>query len=185
MALVNSIAIPLGKEIEPFRLSSPDGRVFESDSFFEDGKHAGLIVAFMCNHCPYAKAIWPRLITLSEYAKKRGVMTIAINPNINPDFPEDQPDKMTEKIKSWGIPFPYLIDESQVVARIFDARCTPDLYLLDRKRKLVYHGQLDDNWQNEAKVKQQDLKNAVDQYSQGLPVNPQQKPAMGCSIKWL
>lgn len=184
MALVNSIAIPLGKKIPPFRLTSAEGHVFDSESFFADGKHAGLIAAFMCNHCPYAQAIWPRLITLAEYAKKRGIMTVAINPNIHPDYPEDQPEKMIEKIKEWEIPFPYLVDADQTVARVFDAQCTPDLYLLDEHQKLVYHGRLDDSWQNEAKVKRQDLKAAVDQYTKGLPVDPDQKPAMGCSIKW-
>lgn len=184
MALVNSISIPLGKKIPHFQLKNPAGQLFDSDAFFAEGKHAGLIVAFMCNHCPYAQAIWPRLITLSEYARKRGIMTVAVNPNIHPDYPDDGPERMLDKIKEWEIPFPYLVDDSQSVARLFDAQCTPDLYLLDKDQKLVYHGRLDDNWQNEAKVKQRELKAAVDQYTQGLPVNPEQKPAMGCSIKW-
>lgn len=184
VTLINSIAIPLGKKIDPFNLKDPNDNLFDSNVFFAEGKHSGLIVAFMCNHCPYAQAIWPRLIVLSEYAKKRGIMTIAINPNIRPDYPEDQPDQMRIKIKEWEIPFPYLVDEQQDVARLFDAQCTPDIYLLDEGQKLVYHGRLDDNWQNEAKVKHQELKTAIDQYSQGLPVNPEQQPAMGCSIKW-
>jgi len=185
MALVNSIQIPLGTILPKFELKDPAKKVFNSDLFFLNGNSRGLIVAFMCNHCPYALAIWPRLIQLSAYAKTRGINTVAINPNIHPDYPEDSPTQMKVKMGEWDIPFPYLVDQTQEVAKLFDARCTPDIYFYDDHRKLLYHGRFDDSWQDESKVKNQELKSAIDDYSQGKKINPNQKPAMGCSIKWL
>ncbi|MGE0266891.1 MAG: thioredoxin family protein [Candidatus Omnitrophota bacterium] len=185
MALVNSIQIPLGASLPSFVLKDPINKIFDSAQGIAQGHSKGLVVAFMCNHCPYALAIWPRLIQLSSYAKRLGINTIAINPNIHPDYPEDSPSQMKVKTEEWGIPFPYLIDSSQKVARLFDARCTPDIYFYNDRSKLIYHGRFDDNWQDESKVKHQELKTAIDDYSNGRTINPDQKPAMGCSIKWL
>ena len=112
------------------------------------------------------------------------INTIAINPNIRPDLPEDAPEKMGEKVKELGIDFPYLADETQRVAKSFKAQCTPDIYLFDKDQKLVYHGRIDDNWQDETKVTREELKEALNKHASGLPVDPTQKPSMGCSIKW-
>lgn len=185
MALVNSIQIPLGTILPSFVLKDPYNKVFDSAQFFHQGHSKGLVVAFMCNHCPYALAIWPRLIQLSTYAKRFGINVISINPNIHPDYPEDSPVQMKVKIKEWDIPFPYLVDPSQKIARLFDAQCTPDIYFYNEQNKLIYHGRFDDNWQDEAKVKHQELKTAIDDYSAGRMISQDQKPAMGCSIKWL
>ena len=181
MALVESLKIQLGTLMPKFELKDPFGRVYESDKLF--GKK-GLLVAFTCNHCPYAQAVWPRLIRLSEYAKGLGINTVGINPNIHPDYPEDAPDKMKEKIKEWGIGFPYLADDTQKIADTFNAQCTPDLYLYDEAHQLVYHGRLDDNWKDETKVKRQELKEAIENLAFGKPVSSHQYPSMGCSIKW-
>ncbi len=181
MALVESIEIPLGSKIPNFKLKDPSGKECESSKLF--GK-AGLLIAFTCNHCPYAIALWPRLIRLSEWAKPLGVETVGINPNIHPGYPEDAPSRMKEKIKEWGIRFPYLIDDTQEIAKKFQAQCTPDLYLFDASQKLVYHGRFDDNWQDESKVKKEELKEAIQNLTAGEVLTQKQRPSMGCSIKW-
>jgi len=181
MALVESVDIPLGSLMPKFVLRDPDGVIQVSD--YAHGKQ-GLLVVFTCNHCPYAKAVWPRLIRLGIWAREQGVNVLTVNPNINPDYPEDAPDVMRRRIKEWGIPFPYLIDETQATARNFKAQCTPDPYLFDSSQKLVYHGRIDDNWQDEKKVTKEELKEAILALVQGKPVAAQQHPSMGCSIKW-
>jgi len=144
----------------------------------------GLLVAFTCNHCPYALAVWPRLIRHAAAFRRMGVNTVAINPNIHPDYPRDSISAMREKIAAWGIDFPYLADETQQVARTFDAQCTPDLYLFDKDGKLYYHGRMDDYWKDEAKVTQEELASAVDAMLTGQPAPQPQYPTIGCSIKW-
>lgn len=181
MALVESIDIPLGTLMPAFRLPDPGGAYHNSGQLM--GKN-GLLVVFTCNHCPYAIPQWPRFMQLANYAKKIGVGTVAINPNIHPDYPEDAPAEMQKKISDWKIPFPYLIDESQSIARAYKAQCTPDPYLFAANKKLVYHGRLDDSWQDAAKVTKAELKMAIDCLVAGKSINPEQKPAMGCSIKW-
>lgn len=181
MALLESLDIALGTAMPAFELRDAYNNVHTGEKQYGS---KGLLIVFTCNHCPYAKAVWPRLIRLSHYAKPLGINVVAVNPNINPDYPEDSPGEMKKKIKEWGIPFPYLIDESQDIARAFKAQCTPDPYLFDASKKLVYHGRIDDNWQDESKVRQQELKNAISSLAEGKPIASEQYPAMGCSIKW-
>ncbi len=157
MVLLESIEIPLGAKMPDFELKDPHGKIFKSDRLYA-GK--GLLVVFTCNHCPYANAVWPRLIKLARYAKDLGINTVAINPNIHPDYPEDAPEKMIEKIIKLGIEFPYLVDETQQVAKAFKAQCTPDIYLFNKEHRLVYHGRIDNNWQDESKVTKEELKDA-------------------------
>lgn len=181
MALVESVTVPLGSEMPDFALSDPDGKSFEGRALYGP---KGLLVAFTCNHCPYAIAVWPRLVRLSAKAGALGVATAAINPNIHPGYPEDAPKKMAEKIREWGIPFPYLVDEAQAAAKAFKAQCTPDLYLYGADRRLAYHGRLDDNWQDEGAVKREELWEAVQALAAGKPAASPQRASMGCSIKW-
>ena len=181
MALVESIKIELGTQMPDFELKDPYGKSYKGDQVY--GKK-GLLVAFTCNHCPYAQAVWPRLIQLAKEIQKLGVNTVGINPNIHPGYPEDAPERMKEKVKEWGISFPYLVDETQEIARAFQAQCTPDLYLFDSNQKLVYHGRLDDNWKEETKVKKRELKEAVENLASGKLISQKQYPSMGCSIKW-
>jgi hypothetical protein len=178
---IESISVALGTTIPKFILGDPNGVIQVSDYAF--GKK-GLLVVFTCNHCPYAKAVWPRIIRLGKYAIEKGINVVAINPNINPDYPDDAPGEMRKKISEWGIPFPYLIDETQKVAREFDAQCTPDIYLFDASRKLVYHGRVDDNWKEESQVTKEELKEAVVSLAEGKPISDMQYPSIGCSIKW-
>ena len=181
MVLLESIAIPLGTKMPEFELKDPHGKKYKgSDQFAE----RGLLIVFTCNHCPYALAVWPRVIRLAHYAKNLKINTLAINPNIHPKYPDDAPEKMILKIKELGITFPYLVDESQAVARSFKAQCTPDIYLFNQNRELVYHGRIDDNWQDESKVTKEELKEALNNLAVGQPINPTQRPSMGCSIKW-
>lgn len=181
MALLESVKIPLGTAMPAFELKDPDGKTYKSDALYGE---RGLLVVFTCNHCPYALAVWPRLIRLAAYAKGMRVGTVAINPNINPDYPDDASEQMEHKIKEWGISFPYLVDETQETAKAFKAQCTPDIYLFDKDKKLVYHGRIDDNWQDEDKVTREELKEAMNNMAAGAPVDSKQNPSMGCSIKW-
>lgn len=181
MALLESLDIPLGTPLIPFELSDPHGKMHQSARLMGP---KGLLVAFTCNHCPYALAIWPRLLALADHAKTVGINTVAINPNIHPDYPEDAPEKMGEKIKEWKISFPYLVDASQLIAQKYQAQCTPDLYLFDGHSKLVYHGRIDDNWQDETQVTRPELREAIDRLACDQSLSAKQNPSMGCSIKW-
>lgn len=181
MALVESMDLPLGMAMPPFTLLDPHGKTFCSEQL---AKSKGLLVVFTCNHCPYALAAWPRLIRLAAEAKALDIETVAINPNIHPGYPDDAPDKMIKKIAEWKIPFPYLVDDTQATARAFKAQCTPDNYLFDRNVKLVYHGRIDDNWQDEKKVTRQELSAAIQNLATGREITAKQNPSMGCSIKW-
>ena len=145
----------------------------------------GLLILFTCNHCPYAIAVWKRLINLSKFAKEKGIETVAINPNINPEYPDDSPEKMKKKIDEWNIPFPYLVDEKQETAKLYQAQCTPDIYLLNHNNKLVYHGRVDDNWKNPEAVTKEELKQALIDLSLNRPYQHDQHPSIGCSIKWV
>ena len=182
MALLESTTVPLGTTMPKFELRNPDGVLYKSDELYGD---SGLIVAFTCNHCPYALAVWPRLIRLVQYVCELGVNIVAINPNINPAYPDDSPEKMKIKIKQWNLDFPYLVDDTQNVARIFHAQCTPDIYVYNHKKELVYHGRIDDNWKDETAVTREELKEAIELMTAGVPLSGAQHPAMGCSIKWL
>jgi peroxiredoxin len=182
MSLLESIVVPLGTKMPEFTVKDPSGKEFKSDNCYGE---KGLLIAFTCNHCPYALAVWPRFINLAGYARELGINTIAVNPNINPDYPDDSPEKMLKKIKEWGINFPYLVDETQDAAERFKAQCTPDIYLYNARHELVYHGRIDDNWQDESKVTRQELKDALTALAADQPVSLDQKPSMGCSIKWV
>lgn len=181
MALLESIKIPLGTIMPDFELKDALGKSYKAAGLFGE---RGLLVVFTCNHCPYALAVWPRVIRLAQYGRGMRVNTVAINPNINPDFLDDAPDKMVVKIKELGIDFPYLVDETQQVADAFRAQCTPDIYLFDKNKALVYHGRIDDNWKDEAAVTREELKEAMNNMAAGRPIAVKQTPSMGCSIKW-
>ncbi len=181
MALLESVKIPLGTLMPLFELKDAHGKLYKGSELFGD---RGLLVVFTCNHCPYALAVWPRVIQLAKYGKGMRVNTIAINPNINPEFPDDAPDKMVLKAKELGIDFPYLVDETQKVADAFKAQCTPDIYLFNKDKQLVYHGRIDDNWKDESAVTREELKEAMNNMAAGRPISSKQNPSMGCSIKW-
>lgn len=181
MALVASIHMDTGWEMPDMELKSVDG---DAVSLASQMGEKGLLVAFTCNHCPYAIAVWPRLIRHAATLKAMGINTVAVNPNIHPDYPADGVDAMRDKIAEWGIDFPYLADETQAVAKAFDAQCTPDLYLFRADGRLFYHGRIDDYWKDEAQVTRQELLPAAElMVADENPPQPQH-PTIGCSIKW-
>jgi peroxiredoxin len=178
MILTESIKGLENTEAKDFSLLGIDGKTYSLKTFAEQKV---LAIIFMCNHCPYVKAVLPRLNTLAKEFEKKGVGFVGINANDSTDYPEDSFAAMQEI----EIAFPYLHDESQEVAKAYKAVCTPDIFVYDAERKLAYHGRIDDNWKDVAAVKQQDLKNALEKILAGEKIPKEnQIPAMGCSIKW-
>lgn len=183
MALKYSVTMPLGTSAPEFALPATDGKTYSLDSFV--GKK-GLLVIITCNHCPYAKAAWPLTIDLHKQFGAE-VAFVAINSNDAKSYLEDSFGAMKLKAREWGIPFPYLHDESQEVARAYRAQCTPDLYLFKNDGgtfRLFYHGRVNDNWQDPSKVKEENLKDALERMVRGDEPAGDQPPSMGCSIKW-
>ena len=184
MALLKSIFVPMGSKMPSFVLKNPEGKEYTSESLYASEQCKGLIVAFLCNHCPYVIAIWDRFIQLANDVKELDVNTIVINPNIHPDYPKDSASEMQIMIEKHKMQFPYLVDEKQDVAKIFQAQCTPDIFFYNQNQKLIYHGRIDDNWEDETQVKKQELRNAVQNYVSDQKISKVQHPSMGCSIKW-
>lgn len=181
MALKESKSLSIGQKMPSFNLNDPFETSYKLDSSI--GKK-GILIAFTCNHCPYAIAVWPRLIQVADYAKTQDITTVAINPNINPRYPSDSPENMKKFISDLTLKFPYLVDTTQSVAKAYNAQCTPDIYLLTHHKTLYYHGRIDDNWKEENNVTTYDLKNAILNLSLNQPAPEPQFPSMGCSIKW-
>ena len=182
MPETSSMTLPLGTEAPTFRLPDPAGKWVSSD----DLKSApALLVVFMCNHCPYVKHIRSQFAEFAKEYQARGAAVVAINSNDAESYPDDGPVQMAEEIKRAGYTFPYLYDQTQDVAKAYRAACTPDFFLFDRDRRLVYRGQFDDSRPNNGRpVTGTDLRAALDAVLAGRPVSPDQKPSVGCSIKW-
>lgn len=177
-----STMLALGTRAPSFRLPDPSGKFISSDDF---AGASVLLVVFMCNHCPYVKHVQARFAAMAKEYQARGVAVVGINSNDVENYPEDRPEKMAEEIKSAGYTFPYLYDESQEVARAYRAACTPDFFLFDRDRRLAYRGQFDDSRpKNGLPVTGAALRAALDTLLAGGAVSPNQKPSVGCSIKW-
>ncbi len=181
MALTYSTPLVLGTPAPDFQLPGTDGHTYSLASFTSA---PALVVVFTCNHCPYARALEDRLIATARAYADRGVRFVAISANDANAYPEDSFAKMRERAEAKGYPFPYLYDESQQVAKAYDAVCTPDLYIFDAQQKLAYHGRFDDNWKDPNQVTRRDLELALDQALAGKPVDFDQLPSMGCNIKW-
>ena len=181
MALLESEKIPVGTPAADFSLQGIDDRM-HSLAEYKDAKV--LAVVFTCNHCPYAQAVWPRLIALQAKYAGQSVRFVGINANINPEFPDDSFEKMKEYAGKIGINFPYLQDPTQQTARIYTAQCTPDIYVYDAERKLAYHGRVDDNWKEPEKVTKRELDEALAALVKGEKPANLQYPSMGCSIKF-
>lgn len=183
MALTPSNMLPLETEAPPFQL--PDAVTERTMSLEELKGEYATVIMFICNHCPYVKHVQPELVKLAEDYIPEGVKFVAISSNDIDHYPEDAPELMKEEAKKWGYPFPYLYDETQAVARAYDAACTPDFYIFDKDLKLVYRGQLDDSRPgNEKELTGKDLRAALDDILNGNPVAEKQIPSQGCNIKW-
>lgn len=182
MAETPSTMLKLGTQAPEFELPDPDGNKISLEDF--DDKEA-LVVIFMCNHCPYVKHIRGKLAEVAREYQKRGVGFVGINSNDIENYPDDRPEKMKEVAEQVGFPFPYLFDESQEVAKAYRAACTPDIYLFDDERRLVYRGQFDDSRPGNSKpVTGKDLIEAIEAVIDERSVNANQTPSIGCGIKW-
>ena len=145
----------------------------------------GTLVMFICNHCPFVKHVDEELVRLSKDYASKGIRFVAISSNDVENYPQDGPALMKQEAKNVGYDFPYLYDESQEVAKAYDAACTPDFYLFDGRKKLVYRGQLDGSRPgNGVPVNGEDMRAAMDALIAGKPVPEEQRPSLGCNIKW-
>ncbi|MFI5279455.1 MAG: thioredoxin family protein [Gemmatimonadales bacterium] len=182
MVSVPSQMLPLGTAAPDFALPDTEGRVVSLEDL-AGGK--ALLVMFICNHCPYVKHVRAELAKVGRDYQPRGVKIVAISSNDPAAYPDDSPDKMKEEKASAGYAFPYLFDASQQVAKDYRAACTPDLYLFDAKQELVYRGQLDESRpKNALPVTGGDLRAALDAVLSGKTVSAEQRPSLGCNIKW-
>ena len=165
-----------------FELADGEGRRWSRDPLRGP---RGLLVMFICNHCPYVKHVREELARIGRDYGGRGVAIYAINSNDVSTHPGDSPEKMKQEAATWGYVFPYLYDEDQAVAKAYRAACTPDFYVFDGNRRLVYRGQLDDSRpSNDKPVDGRDLRAALDAVLGGEPVDEAQVPSIGCNIKW-
>jgi peroxiredoxin len=165
-----------------FRLPDPSGRWTSIDDFKDAPV---LLLAFICNHCPFVKHVRPHFARLAREYQGRGVAVVGISSNDVAAYPEDSPQKMAEEIKVAGYTFPYLFDDTQEVAKAYRAACTPDFYVFDRERRLVYRGQMDDSRPTNGRpVTGDNLRAALDAVLQGEAVSSDQRPSVGCNIKW-
>jgi peroxiredoxin len=182
MVRTPSTMLELGTAAPPFSLPDADGRIIRSDDY---AGTAALLVMFICNHCPFVKHVREELARIGREYAPRGVGIVAISSNDVAAYPDDSPERMREEKERVGYPFPYLFDETQEVAAAYHAACTPDFFLFDAARKLVYRGQLDDSRPgNGVPVTGGDLRGALDAVLVGSPVPELQKPSLGCNIKW-
>lgn len=183
MAAVESQMLPLGTQAPAFRLPDADGALHSLDD--AAGSRAYLVM-FICNHCPFVKHVADELARLGNDYQSKGVAVFAINSNDIENYPADGPEKMKQEAAQRGYTFPYLLDADQGVAKSYLAACTPDYYLFDADRKLVYRGQLDGSRPgNAVAVDGRDLRGAIDAVLSGEPVPDEQVPSIGCNIKWI
>jgi thiol-disulfide isomerase/thioredoxin len=183
MVAVHSNMFPLGKQAPSFELFDVTSGTMRALQALKSEK--ATVIMFICNHCPYVKHINEELVRLATHYIAQGVSFIAISSNDVEKYPDDSPEAMAEHAKTVGYPFPYLYDETQDVARAYEAACTPDFYVFDGSLACVYRGQLDDSRpKSDTPVTGRDLRAALDRLLAGEPVNPDQKPSLGCNIKW-
>ena len=182
MALTPSNMLPLGTAAPGFSLHNTEGNLVTLDSFSDSRL---LLVAFICNHCPFVKHIRSELVALANEYQAKGVAFVAINSNDIQAYPDDNMENMVKEVQEAGYSFEYLLDETQAVAKAYDAACTPDFYLFDQNRLLVYRGQLDGSRPgNDIPVTGEDIRSALNILLAGSTLTEQQTPSVGCNIKW-
>ncbi len=188
MAVTESTMLELGHAAPDFSLPAANPAVDEhgeerrSLADYEDAE--ALVVVFMCNHCPYVKHIEDALLEVARAYQERGVQFIGISANDAERYPDDSFESMAERAEEKNYPFPYLYDESQEVATAYRAACTPDFYVFDADRALVYRGRFDETRPDGADAHGGDLKHALDELLEAGEVTMEQRPSMGCNIKW-
>lgn len=182
MVKTASTMLPLGTKAPPFALPNVDGRQVSLSDF---AGSPGLVVMFLCNHCPFVKHLRSALAEFGREAQAQGLSVVAISSNDADAYPADGPDKMAEEAQSAGYTFPYLYDATQAVAMAYRAACTPDFYVFNADQALVYRGQFDDSRPNNGKpITGADLRGAISALLKGLGPVEQQRPSIGCNIKW-
>jgi len=183
MAITPSNMIPLGTKAPEFNLiDAVSSKSFDLESVRGE---KGTVIMFICNHCPFVKHVNDEIVRICNDYHVTGFGFAAINSNDVENYPEDAPDKMWETARKFNYTFPYLFDETQEVAKAYDAACTPDFYLFDADLKLIYRGQLDNSRPgNRIPVNGRDLREALDNVLNNNPQRKDQKPSIGCNIKW-
>lgn len=182
MVRTPSTMLPLGTVAPDFELPNVDGRMVD---YAGAAGASGTIVMFICNHCPFVKHVADQLAALGHEYMPRGIGFVAISSNDVSNFPADSPEQMVAEAEQRGYPFAYLYDDTQEVAKAYHAACTPDFYLFDADRRLVYRGQLDPSRPGgNVPVTGQDLRAAIDALLAARPPLEPQIPSMGCNIKW-
>jgi len=183
MARVPSVMAELGTRAPQFNL--PDTLSGKNYSLNDIKGKVATVIMFICNHCPFVKHVNHELVKLANHYKNRGIGFVAISANDVVNYPDDAPELMKQVALQLNYPFPYLYDETQQVARAYDAACTPDFFIYDKDLQLVYRGQLDDSRPgNEVSVNGRDIRQALDCLISDQPVPKEQKPSIGCNIKW-
>ena len=183
MTLTPSRMLPLGTISPDFRLiDTISGKLY---SLKDLSSPKGTVVMFLCNHCPFVRHVRNEIMYIANTYREKGIAFIAICSNDSETYPDDAPEKMGALGKELGFTFPYLHDETQEIARAYQAACTPDFFVFDGELKLVYRGQLDDSRPGNANpVNGGDLRTALDHLLSGAPIDPNHKPSVGCNIKW-
>jgi len=177
----STMELELGSKAPPFSLPDAHGRQWSLDNFTQKG----LVVAFICNHCPFVKHIREQFAELASEYMDKDIDVVAINSNDFEHYEDDRPEKMAAESREHGYVFPYLVDETQEVAKAYRAACTPDFYVFDEDRKLVYRGQMDGSRPgNDVPVTGEDLRKVLDALLSGAPIPEEQRPSVGCNIKW-
>ena len=182
MVKTASTMLPLGTPAPDFTLKNVDGHDVSLTSLTADSK--GLLVIFMCNHCPFVKHLADDLARLTREYQAKGVAVVAIQANDVDKYPDDAPEKMKAEAQARGYSFPYLHDATQEVAKAYKAACTPDFFVFDRNNRLAYRGQYDSTRPGSGQPTGDDIRRALDAVVQGQPVAGDQQPSIGCNIKW-
>jgi peroxiredoxin len=173
--------VALGTPAPPFSLQDPEGVVHGLD---DAADHPVVLIAFICNHCPFVKHLADELAALSDDYASRGVRTFAIMPNDVDEYPDDAPKLMAVEAQARGYSFPYLHDADQSVAKAYHATCTPDFFIYGPERTLLYRGQFDDSRPDSGTADGKDVRGALDDVLANRPIAAEQKPSLGCNIKW-
>jgi len=173
--------LSIGSKAPEFYLPGIDGKTYSLESFSNE---KGLVIIFSCNHCPYVQAYEQRMNSLQNQYKEKGISLIAINPNDSTTHPDDSFENMKKRASEQKFNFIYLRDEDQSAARAFDATHTPEIFLFNSERKLIYHGKIDDNWQEPDKVVNNYLKDAIEEMLSEKEISVPETYSIGCTIKW-
>ena len=173
--------LKIGSQAPDFNLVGVDGKNYSLKTF--SNKQA-LLVIFSCNHCPYVQAYEGRIKQIQNDYRDKGVAVVAINSNEDEGYPEDSFENMKRRSDEQKFNFPYLRDEDQSAARVYDATHTPEIFLFDKERKLAFHGKIDDNWQEPSKAQNHYLRNALDELLDGREISVPETFTIGCTIKW-